>query len=138
MVEAYKRSYCALDPPPADGEGPRTWDEQSHTTTNMLERKRCDPYHFSFLSCYPRDLNIDGSRNWSPTFTLEYVRVVESCKTIIETVNPPIVVVDSVFNPACEACWSLNKRYITSSPTAPLDVARDCQPTWKRWFYYPL
>lgn len=78
-----------------------------------------------------------GSRNWSPSL-IEYVKVVESCKEIINAVNPPLVIVDSAFNPGCEACWSLNKRYITSSPTAPLDVARECQPIWKLLFYYPL
>ena len=78
-----------------------------------------------------------GSLNWRPPF-IEYVKVVESCKEIINAVNPPIAVVDSAFNAACEACWSLNKRYITSCPTAPLDVARECQPTWKVLFYYPL
>lgn len=72
-----------------------------------------------------------------PSF-IEYVRVVESCKDIINAVNPPIVIVDSALSAACEACWSLNKRYVINCPMAPLDVARGYQPTWKSLFYYPL
>ena len=77
----------------------------------------------------------------SPPLTqsvLEYVRVVDSCKDIIDAVNPGIILVDSSFTAACEACWSLNKRYIISCPMAPLDVARDLQPIWKLLFYYPV
>ena len=69
---------------------------------------------------------------------LEYVRVVDSCKDIINAVNPDIVVVDSFFNAACEACWSMNKKYIINCPMAPLDVARVSQPIWKSLFYYSL
>ena len=68
----------------------------------------------------------------------EYVRVVDGCKDIVNTVDPDIVVVDSVFNAGLEACLTLNKRYIVSSPMAPLDVARDLQPIWKLLFYYPV
>ena len=69
---------------------------------------------------------------------LEYVRLVESCKDIINVVNPGIVVVDSFFSAAVDACLFLNRRYIVSSPVAPLDVARFLQPMWKTFFYYPL
>ena len=71
-------------------------------------------------------------------FILEYARVVDSCKNIIGAVNPGIILVDSPFSAACEACWSLNKNYIISCPMAPLDVARDLQPIWKVLFYYPV
>lgn len=69
---------------------------------------------------------------------VEYVRVVESCKEIIKTVDPSITVVDSALGAACEACWSLNKRYITNCPMSTLDVVRENQPIWKQLFYYPL
>lgn len=69
---------------------------------------------------------------------LEYVRVVDGCKDIIDAIDPGIVVVDSFFNAACEACWCLNKRYIVNCPMTPLDVARFLQPIWKVLFYYPV
>ena len=81
------------------------------------------------LPCRPYDL---------PIVFLEYVRVVDSCKDIINTVNPGIVVLDSFLAAACDACLSLNKRYIVSCPVAPLDVARDSQPMWKLLFHYPV
>jgi len=49
-----------------------------------------------------------------------------------------LIVVDAFFNAACEACWSLNEKYIISCPMAPLDVARNLQPKWKLLFYYPV
>ena len=52
--------------------------------------------------------------------------------------DPGIVIVDSLFNAACEACWSLNKRYIINCPMAPLDVARGSQPILKILFHYPV
>jgi len=73
-----------------------------------------------------------------PIVFLEYIRVVDSCKDIINAVNPGIVVVDSSFNAACDACWSLDKRYIISCPMAPLDVDRSFQPIWKVLFHYPF
>jgi hypothetical protein len=68
----------------------------------------------------------------------EYVGVVDGCKDVINAVDPSIVIIDSFFNAAIEACWSLEKRYIVSCPMAPLDVARYSQPIWKILFYYPL
>jgi len=73
-----------------------------------------------------------------PVVFIEYVRVVESCEDVINAVNPGIVIVDSHFSAACEACWSLNKRYIINCPMAPLNIARDAQPIWKTLFYYPV
>ena len=69
---------------------------------------------------------------------VEYVRLVESCKDIINAVNPGIVVVEAFFSAAVDACLSLNRRYIVNSPMALLDVARSLQPMWKTFFYYPL
>ena len=64
--------------------------------------------------------------------------MVDSCKDIINAVNPGIIVVDAFFSAAFDACFSLNKRYIVSYPTAPLDVVRFFQPMWETFFYYPL
>jgi len=90
-------------------------------------------HHFHFF-CRLCNLNID---RWRPASS-EYARVVNSCKDIINTVDAGIIIVDSFFNAACEACWSLNKRYIVNCPMAPLDVARGLQPIWKSLLYYPV
>ena len=67
-----------------------------------------------------------------------YVRICDSIKKIIEGINPDIVVVDSLFNPGFDACYSLNCRFVMSTSNTPMDIERPHLP-WLKWlWYYPV
>ena len=70
-------------------------------------------------------------------FDLAYMRICDSIKRVIEELNPGIVVVDSLLNAGFDACYSLNRRFVVSSPNTPMDVARAHQPWLKGFWYYP-
>lgn len=66
-----------------------------------------------------------------------YMRIYESAKKVIEELNPGVIVVDPMLNPGIDACYSLNRDFIISSPNTPLDLARAHQPWLKGFWYYP-
>jgi hypothetical protein len=51
--------------------------------------------------------------------------------------NPAVVVIDFLLNPAIDACYSLNREFVMSSPNNPLDVSKAHQPWLKGFWYYP-
>jgi len=67
-----------------------------------------------------------------------YVRICDSIKKIIEGINPDIVVVDSLFNPGFDACYSLNCRFVMSTSNTPMDIERFQLPWLKGFWYYPM
>ena len=71
-------------------------------------------------------------------FGSAYVRLCDSIKGIIEELNPDLVVVDSLLNAGFDACHFLNRRFVTSSPNTPMDIARAHQPWLKGVWYYPM
>ena len=71
-------------------------------------------------------------------FGLAYVRLCDSIKKIIEGIDPDVVVVDSLLNAGFDACRSLNRKYVMSSPNTPMDLARHLQPWLKGVWYYPM
>ena len=66
-----------------------------------------------------------------------YVRICDSIKKIIEGINPDIVVVDSLFNPGFDACYSLNCRFVMSTPNTPMVIERFHLPWLKGLWHYP-
>jgi len=71
------------------------------------------------------------------SFGLAYMRIYDGIAKLIEELDPAIVVVDSLFNPAIDACYSLNRRYVLNSPNTATDVAKLQQPWLKGIWYYP-
>lgn len=65
------------------------------------------------------------------------MRICDSIKKMIEEINPSIVVVDSLLYPGLDACYSLNRKFVMSSPNAPICLARGHQP-WLEGFWYYL
>lgn len=67
-----------------------------------------------------------------------YMRICDSIKKIITGLNPDVVVVDFFLNAGFDACYSLNREFVLSSPNTILDVARGQQP-WMGWLWrYPM
>ena len=73
-----------------------------------------------------------------PIFGPAYVRLCDNIKEIIGSIDPDIVVVDSLLNAGFDACRSLNRRFVMNSPNSPVDTARDYQPWLKGLWYYPM
>ena len=71
------------------------------------------------------------------TFGLAYIRLYERIKKLIEDLNPDVVVVDFLMNPGLDACYSLNREFVVSSPNTPIDIARKDQPWLQGFWYYP-
>ena len=71
-------------------------------------------------------------------FVLAYVRLCDSIKTMIEELNPDIVVVDCLMSAGFDACYSLNRRFVMNCPTPAMDIVRAHQPWLKGFWYYPL
>ena len=69
---------------------------------------------------------------------LAYVRICDSIKKIIEGINPDIVVVDRLLGAGFDACYSLNRKFVMSSPNTPMDVERLHLPWLKGLWYYPM
>ncbi|KAF9645619.1 UDP-Glycosyltransferase/glycogen phosphorylase [Thelephora ganbajun] len=67
----------------------------------------------------------------------EYMRIYKSCKKVIEEIQPDLVVLDAIFNPGLDACFTLNQRFLLNTPNTPLDVVRVLQPWLKGFWYYP-
>ena len=66
------------------------------------------------------------------------MRIYHSIKRLIGTLDPRVVIIDFTLNPAFDACHTLNREYVMSSPMAPLDLARAHQPWLKGFWYYPM
>ena len=64
--------------------------------------------------------------------------ICNSIKQMIEGVNPNIIVVDNLLNAGFDACYSLNRKFVISSPNTPMDLARAHQPWLKGFWYYPM
>ena len=65
------------------------------------------------------------------------MRIYKSIKKVIQELNPGVVVIDLLLNAGIDACYSLNREFVVSSPNNPLDLSRDRQPWLKGFWYYP-
>jgi len=65
------------------------------------------------------------------------MRIYESCKNVVEGVQPDLVVLDAIFNPGLDACIALDQKFVVNSPNTPLDVTRTLQPWLRGFWYYP-
>ena len=66
------------------------------------------------------------------------MRIYDSVVKLIEELDPGIVVVDILFNAGFDACYSLNREFVISNPTAPTEAARQHHPWLKGLWYYPV
>ena len=66
------------------------------------------------------------------------MRICDSIKNIITGLDPDVVVVDFLLNAGFDACYSLNREFVLSSPNTILDVARGQQPWMKGFWKYPM
>lgn len=66
------------------------------------------------------------------------MRIYDSIKTIITGLNPDVVVVDFLLNAGFDACYSLNREFVLSSPNTILDLTRNEQPWLKGLWKYPM
>ena len=69
---------------------------------------------------------------------LDYIKICDSIKKVIIELDPNVVVVDTLFNPGMDACYTLNRKFVANSPNTPLDMARSNQPWLKGFWYYPM
>ena len=69
---------------------------------------------------------------------LEYMRIYEGCKKVIEEIRPDLVILDAIFNPGLDACFMLNQKFVLNTPNTPMDVTRVLQPWLKGFWYYPV
>ena len=67
-----------------------------------------------------------------------YVRICDSIKKVIEGINPDIVVVESLLDAFFDACYSVNCRFVMSTPNTPMDIERPHLPWLKGFWYYPM
>ena len=67
-----------------------------------------------------------------------YMQIYHSIRRVIEELDPSLVVVDMLLNAGFDACYSLNREFVMSSPNNALDIARKDQPWLKGFWRYPL
>ena len=67
-----------------------------------------------------------------------YVRICDSIKKVIKGINPDIIVVDSLLDAGFDACYSLNCRFVMSTPNTPMVIERPHLPWLKGFWYYPM
>jgi hypothetical protein len=65
------------------------------------------------------------------------MRIYDSIVKLIEELDPSIVVVDGLLSAGLDACHSLNRKLVVSTPTPPADLAKEHQPWLKGLWYYP-
>ena len=65
------------------------------------------------------------------------MRIYDGIIKLIKELDPSIVIIDGLFNPGFDACYTLNQKFMISTPNAPTDVAKVHQPWLKRLWYYP-
>jgi len=66
------------------------------------------------------------------------MRIYNGVVKLIEELNPSLIIVECLLNPAFDACHSMNRKFVMSSPNTPLDVARGQQPRLKGLWHYPM
>jgi len=66
------------------------------------------------------------------------MRICDSIRKMIEEINPGIVVVDILLNAGLDACYSLNRKFVMSSPNTLTDIAKSHLPWLKGHWYYPV
>ena len=50
--------------------------------------------------------------------------ICDSIKQMIERINPNIIAVDNLLNAGFDVCYSLNWKFVITSPNTPVDLAR--------------
>ena len=68
----------------------------------------------------------------------EYLAAIESCKEIIATIKPNMVVTDTLFYPAMDACNLLDQKFMVILPNSIMEVASRVQPNLAALWKYPM
>lgn len=68
----------------------------------------------------------------------EYVAAIESCKGIVATIKPNMVVIDILFYAAMDACDLLEQKFMTILPNSIMDIAAGLQPYYAALWKYPM
>lgn len=111
--------------------GSRYWDalnEQDHYVTEMM--------HAPGLS---------GSLAFSRNFTKilapwngpQYFSLYEQISRVIEDVDPAVIAVDMILEPALDAAKDKNRKHVVLSPNTLLDLAGQFQPWGSLFWKYP-
>ena len=68
-----------------------------------------------------------------------YTQTCDSIKGAIEELDPAVIVADVLLGPGFDACYSLKREFVASSPNALLDLVRNVndQPWLKGFWHYP-
>ena len=67
----------------------------------------------------------------------EYLAAIEGCKEIIAAIKPNVVVVDTMFYSALDACKLVNQKCIVMSPVGIMEAAVTVQPYLAAFWKYP-
>ena len=68
----------------------------------------------------------------------EYIDIYESCKKLINHIDPAIVVIDPLFPQGKDACTSLMRKYLILAPVSLKEIVMAVQPRLKRFWKYPM
>ncbi|RDW56481.1 glycosyltransferase family 1 protein [Coleophoma crateriformis] len=71
---------------------------------------------------------------WNPT---EYIMLFETCRTLVDEVNPGLIVLDPVFPPAHDLCRTLGLNYAVLSPCTLVPGLNPEQPWLAGFWKYP-
>ncbi|KAN0087849.1 hypothetical protein V8E55_006470 [Tylopilus felleus] len=72
---------------------------------------------------------------WSPE---EYLTAVKACEEIITTIKPNVVVVDTLFYSALDACKLLGQKFMVIYPIGLKEAATNVQPYFAAFWKYPI
>lgn len=72
---------------------------------------------------------------WSPE---EYLAAIDSCKEIIATIKPNVVVIDTIFYSAQDACELMDQNFMVISPNSIKELALSMQPFLAALWKYPV
>ncbi|KAF5314296.1 hypothetical protein D9619_011867 [Psilocybe cf. subviscida] len=67
----------------------------------------------------------------------EFEETVQSCKGVLLTLKPDVILMDMVFHQAIEACKQVGAKYIVNTCMPPLGMTLDAQPNGRAFWYYP-
>ena len=71
-------------------------------------------------------------------FCIAYMLLCDSITRVTEELNLGIVVISTPIDAGFDACYSLNQRFVMSSPLTLMALVRAHQPWLKGFWYYPL
>ena len=68
----------------------------------------------------------------------EYMDIYESCKELINDLNPTAIVIDPLFPQGIDACTSLRRKYLVLTPVTLKEIVIAVQPRLEHFWKYPM